>query len=118
MPSWYAVKMRLPCPECGESSFVDGPWSNLRCVHCGATTDIEFIWGKIVDRASEYGRPEFQNSYYLDSGRAIAGCPYSYAAGLAPTCTCGAALDADAIPDGSDGTFHCGACGAAHETFA
>ena len=117
MPTWYAVKMRLPCPECGETSFVDGPWSTLRCVHCAATTDIEFIWRKILDRARSEGRPHLQDACYLDTSRPVPTSQYTFASGLAPTCTCGGAIDVDAIPDGSDGAFACGACGAQHETF-
>ncbi len=118
MPTWYAVKMRLPCPECGESSFVDGPWSSVRCPHCGATTDIEFLWQKVLDRARREGQAEFQNATYLDTSRPVAANQYSFASGLAPTCTCSAAMDVDAIPDGADGLFACGACGAQHDTFS
>jgi hypothetical protein len=118
MPSFYAIKLRLSCPECGESSSIDGPWAQLRCVHCGSTTSIAYVWSKILGRAMEReAKPTFQAAYYLDTSMPISGFQYMYAAGMPPTCPCGVALDVAAIASGTEGTFACTACGEQHATF-
>ncbi|GMV16405.1 MAG: hypothetical protein AMXMBFR56_46290 [Polyangiaceae bacterium] len=121
MTCWIALKARADCPECGQPVMLNGPWANMRCPSCHSKSSIGYYWPKVVANALERapkGR-NFATKFMLDTGKPVTALYYAVNKDQAPICSsCDAELEGvDAIATGTDGTFHCAGCGAAHETF-
>jgi ribosomal protein L37AE/L43A len=121
MTCWITVKARGDCPECGQPVMLNGPWASMRCPSCHSTSSVGYYWPKVVAAALEKGAGgrHFAAKFMMDTSKPVTTLHYAVNKDQPPICSsCDAALEGvDAIATGTDGTFHCAACGAAHETF-
>lgn len=121
MTRWIALKARADCPECGQPVMINGPWANMRCPSCQSKSPIGYWWPKVVENALEKGAKgrNFATKFAADTGKPVTALHYAVNRDQPPICSsCDAVLEGvDAIAAGTDGSFHCAACGAAHETF-
>ncbi len=123
MPRWCAVKMRVDCPECGSPVLLDGPYKRAACTACGARVSVANVWNWVVERAlTDGGRGRhFQLSTLVQAGKnALGNIHVALNKDHPPICaSCDAVLDEldQAVADGTNGTFHCPACGAPHPTW-
>lgn len=121
MTQWIALKARADCPECGQPVMINGPWANMRCPSCHSTTSIGYYWPKVVASALEKGGKgrNFTPRFIMDTSKPVTALHYAVSREQAPICSsCDAVLEGvDSIATGTDGSFHCAACGVSHETF-
>jgi hypothetical protein len=99
---------------------LEGPWAEMQCPSCHAETPIAYWWSTLVANAGEKapGGRRFAPRFAMDTSKPITHIHYAVNQGQPPICSgCDAVLDVDAIANGTDGTFHCTACGAIHDTF-
>jgi predicted RNA-binding Zn-ribbon protein involved in translation (DUF1610 family) len=120
---WCAIKLRIDCPECGSSVRVDGPWPEVSCEACGAQIPLAKKWPNIVEHALHHGKGgrDFRLVAAIETGPDGLGMRYmALNKGTPPICTeCGELLDEveDGVADGTEGHFHCPACGTALPTW-
>jgi predicted RNA-binding Zn-ribbon protein involved in translation (DUF1610 family) len=119
--SWIALKARTDCPECGLPVMLEGPWANLICPSCRSETAIGYYWSKLVASALDKapGGRRFAPKFLMDTSKPITTLHYAVNKGQPPICSgCDVVLEGvDQIATGTDGSFHCAACGASHDTF-
>jgi len=120
---WCSIKLRLDCQECGSSIRVDGPHAEVTCEACGGRLELTDKWQNVVEHALHHGKGgrDYRRVAAIDSG--VDGLGMRYMAlnkGLPPVCSeCDKAMGgaADAVTDGTEGSFQCNKCGAPHPTW-
>jgi hypothetical protein len=120
MAKWIALKARVDCPECGQPVFLEGPWADMRCPSCHATSPVGEIWDYLVSFAAEEAPrgKRFKLGSVRNLNWPVPTVDYAVKVNQPPVCECGNVLDAvSQIQSGTDSTFHCPQCGAVHETF-
>lgn len=119
--TWLAIKVRVDCPECGSPVMLDGPWENMRCAACAHVTRVADLWPDVIEIAQEYGGSgtDFTLKTIVRGLLPTPNIACAVNKGHPPICNqCGEVLDEVAsVPNGTDGAFHCPACGAAHPTW-
>jgi predicted RNA-binding Zn-ribbon protein involved in translation (DUF1610 family) len=121
MARWCALKVRIDCPECGTPILVDGPYKRAVCEGCRGAAPVANLWGRLVSRALEDGARGrgFRATSFLFAGNAVPQIFYAANRDHVPLCSaCDEPIEAaDAVQTGTEGVFHCTACGAAHPTW-
>ena len=106
-PVYYSFKIELDCPSCSQPVFVNGPLQKSRCRSCLSTVELGGqFWKTVFD--SRPGMVRYLTYHDLIVERTGAG----------PQCPkCGAELDTDDVPTGTDGSVACAKCGTESPTF-
>jgi len=119
--TWLAIKVRVDCPECGLPVMLDGPWENMRCSACAHVTRVADLWADVLEIADEYGGSgkEFTLKTIMRGLLPTPNIACAVNKGHPPICgQCGEVLDeVSAVANGTEGVFHCPACGTAHPTW-
>jgi len=117
--AFFVFKVRTTCLECGGPVVFDGPTLTTACRECQSPVEVDAKqWKSILDlrmnAAEHHGLVEGRTR----NSTIVSGATFSIGWGpQRPLCSCGALLDLNAAPPGTDGAIRCTACGASTTTF-
>ncbi|MEM9691803.1 MAG: hypothetical protein AAGA56_04620 [Myxococcota bacterium] len=118
MTKWCALKVRLDCPECGSTVFVDGPYKKVVCHACGSDVRLTTIWKSLVRNAlDDGGRGKMELAVQVSE---VGPIYLARQRDQPPPCSyCGAEMSVseEDVATGTNGEVVCPSCGGSHPTW-
>lgn len=116
---YFAYRMQMPCPDCGEAVVLDGPRLAATCAACHSLHELDATTWKNLLSFRQFA-PEFALTEGRTRGSSLTSGELRilvrWGPGRPACAACSSVLAVDSVPVGGEGTLACG-CGQSMPTF-